>query len=50
MTNQSVLQEAAEYADVESDVRQGRLHFYVDEHWVDVSHMTLNEVLELLST
>lgn len=49
MTNQSVLQEAAEYAEVESDVRMGKLHLYVDESWVDVSRMSLNEVLELLS-
>lgn len=49
MTNQIVLQEAAEYADVESDVRQGKLHFWIDDQWVDVSDMTLNQVLEILS-
>lgn len=49
MISQTVLQEAAEYADVESDVRRGKLHLYIDENWVDVSNMTLNQVLELLS-
>jgi len=48
-TNPTVLQEVAEYAEIESDVRQGNLHFLIDEAWVDVSNLSLNEVLELVS-
>lgn len=48
-TSPLVLQEIAEYAEVESTVTQGKLHFFVDEKWVDVTELSLNEVLELVS-
>ena len=48
-TNQTVLQEIAEYAEVDFTVTKGKLHFLVDEKWVDVTELSLNEVLELVS-
>ena len=49
MTNATVLQQVAHCAEIETDVRQGRLYFLIGSDWVDVSNMTLGDIVDLIS-
>ncbi len=49
MTNPTVLQQLAECAEIETTVKQGKLFYLIDENWVDVTNMTLGDIVDLIS-
>ena len=49
MTNASTLQQVAACAEIETTVRQGHLYFLIGEDWIDVSNMTLGDIVDLIS-
>lgn len=49
MTNATVLQNLAHCAEIETDVRKGKLYYLIGENWIDVSNMTLGDIIDLIS-
>ena len=49
MTNATVLQDLAQCAEIETTVKQGKLYYLIDEDWIDVSNMTLGDIVDLIS-
>jgi hypothetical protein len=49
MTSATVLQQVAECAEIQSTVRQGHLYYLIGEDWIDVTYMTLGDIVDLIS-